>query len=244
MEAKHGYLAALFIGATALLVVFFALSAMSLRAILAGEVTQVAPSATTTTPSSTTPPKVQTIIEGASAKIVEVDDSGNPTRVIYESLLTDDVADFSAYAVPQSRYTGTIFVQAVVDSILPLLKVYPLNVETGVIGPSVINTAGDINVLSPNEEYVTITTVHDVTSSGRPTGQGRIEIFDLITGRSLVSQNLSSSEWLVSNPESPQSLEAGNWDADSRCYNVTIWIGTYERQTLLTDQELRRFCLE
>lgn len=243
MEAKHGYLAALFIGATALLVVFFAFSVLSLRTIVAGNTpTQTQPS--TAKPSLSTPPKVQTIIEGASAKIVEVDNAGNPMRVIYESLLTDDVADFSTYAVPQSRYTGTIFVQAIVDSVLPLLKVYPLNVETGVIGPSVINASGDTNVLSPNQEYVAITTVHDVTANGRPTGQGRIEIFDLITGRSLVSQNLASTEWLVSNPEQPQSFEKGTWDADSRCYNVTIWIGAYERQTPLTNLELRRFCLE
>lgn len=108
--------------------------------------------------------------------IEEVGPDGQPTRIVHASPLSDHVADFTLYAVPQAHYSGKIYVQAAQDEDASTFIVYPLDVDSGTVLPATINTPSRLAVLSPNQERVAVVD----TSAGT-----RLTIFDLIGGTTL-----------------------------------------------------------
>ena len=127
------------------------------------------------------PPRLDSKLVGSSATIAEVDKSGNTVRVIYSSSLTDDIADFSLFAVPQEHYEGLIYVRAIVDGDTPLLKVYPLEVANGKIKASTLNTTADNFLLSSDQELLGVLDGKTAT------------LYDIATGEALASQTFANA---------------------------------------------------
>ena len=103
---------------------------------------------------STIPPRVEARVIGSDLLIVVVDETGNPTQTLYASDLSDDIADFTLFAIPQTGYQGYIYVRPILDGKLPNLKVYPLDTATGGLKAATLNVPADTFVISGDETLV------------------------------------------------------------------------------------------
>ncbi len=139
----------LFLGGLALLVVTFSLWALQLRTLIyaAG-----GPPLDTVLGREL---RVVSRLEGASSQIIQIDQSGEVVRVIYESSLLDEQTDFTLFAVPIDPYIGVIFVRPIADDSSERLVLYPLDLRTGQIGAATVSEEGVITfAISPNESIV------------------------------------------------------------------------------------------
>lgn len=127
--SQQGLILALLAGAVALIVALGGLFSLSLinqaEPYLTGRVT------TERDVSSNETPNIISQRDDENIRIVEVNDEGNVTRVIFNSDLSDGLADFELFAVPRENYQGFVYLQSVQDAESGNLIVYPLNVGTG-----------------------------------------------------------------------------------------------------------------
>lgn len=168
MHSRHAITLALFVGAFAVVILLAAIFTLQYSAITNNP--SAANTGTVTTKPSgkiVKPPRFETKIEGSDAVIAEIDKEGNTVNAIYTSSLTDKTQDFSIFAVPQEHYAGVIYVRALSDDTPePLLKLYPLNVETGELGKAIISQPYDSFELAENQESVLILKGETSTSYG------------------------------------------------------------------------------
>lgn len=234
MHSKHAVTLLLLVAGAALVVVLGAVLSLEL-VHLAGP--QAPRAVTTETPKIKygKPPRLFTKIEGTDAVIVEVDDKGDTTRVVHTSSLVDPIADFTLFAIPQDHYQGTAYVRSLPDAETAQLIVYPLNVEAGTLGQSVLNTPADAHTLSTNQERVAVI---DVGTSRK------INLFDLTTGALLTDWVLAEDEWLEPTPKANVYSGTGVRWVNEQCFEHTIWIGNPRLEATLTTQEIRMFCVE
>lgn len=138
------------LGVLCVLFSFFAfeLQNISLHALTYGE----APQETLSSP--LLPPHIEARVIGSDLVLTEVDVTGQPVRELYSSNLTDEIADFTLFAIPQIGYRGYVYVRPLVDGDLPLLKVYPLEVATGALRAATLNVAASIFTLSNDQTLV------------------------------------------------------------------------------------------
>lgn len=156
MHSRHGITLALILGATALIFAFGGLFVLQFAKVANGDVAPTIASSSEDVSANIKPPRFLTKIEGSNAIIAEIDAEGNTLRAVYTTSLIDNQADFSLFAVPQSNYTGVIYVQAITDAKTPYLKVYPLNAETGVLGRAIINADYDTYTIPESQDAVVI----------------------------------------------------------------------------------------
>ncbi len=110
---------------------------------------------------SSTPPHVATLVLDTHLLIVEVNDAGEPLKTLYSSDLSDDIADFTLFAIPQTGYQGLLYVRPLLDGKLPALKIYPLEVKTGSLKAATLDVPADSFILSGDETVVG--TLHEQT---------------------------------------------------------------------------------
>ncbi len=144
----------LLLSALGILCVLFSFFTLELRDIsehaFAGDTVDAA-----TTPAHVAfPPQVEAQVIGSQLSLVEVDDMGNALRTLYSSDLSDDIADFTLFAIPQSGYQGLIYVRPILDGNLPNLKVYPLDVNAGTLKAATLNVPSDEFLLSNDQTLV------------------------------------------------------------------------------------------
>lgn len=144
----------LLLSALGLLCIMFGFFFLQLRSI-AEDVFATAASVPSTS-AVTTPPRVETRVTDTQLSIVAVDDTGTITNTFYSSDLSDDIADFTLFAVPQTGYQGLVYVRPILDGNLPNLKVYPLDTTTGTLKAATLNVPVDDFALSSDQTVVGI----------------------------------------------------------------------------------------
>lgn len=102
----------------------------------------------------TSPPQIEARVIGSQISLVEVNDTGAILRILYSSDLSDEIADFTLFAVPQSGYQGLIYVRPILDGNLPNLSVYPLDVHAGTLKAATLNVPSDSYSLSNDQTLV------------------------------------------------------------------------------------------
>ncbi len=234
MHSKHAVTLLLLVAGAALVVVLGAVLSLELVKLTEPRVSQVTNNEGPKIKYGK-PPRLFTKIEGTDAVIVEVDEKGETTRVVHTSSLIDPIADFTLFAIPQDHYQGTAYVRSLPDAETAQLIVYPLNVEAGTLGQSVLNTPADVHTLSANQERVAVI---DVGTSRK------INLFDLATGTLLTDWILAEDEWLEPTSKANAYNGTGVRWVDEQCFEHTIWIGNPRLEATLTTQEIRMFCVE
>lgn len=143
----------LLLSALGILVIIFSFFALELHSLSENA---IARSRSTPPPSSSslTPPRVEARVIGSELLLMEIDGVGNPLRTLYASDLSDEIADFTLFAVPQTGYQGFIYVRPIVDGNLPNLKVYPLDVESGTLKAATLSVPADAYLISADETLV------------------------------------------------------------------------------------------
>jgi len=141
----------LLFSAFGILCVLFSFFTLELRDISERAFAGDAIDAATTPVSAALPPQVEAQVIGSQLSLVEVDDMGNALRTLYSSDLSDDIADFTLFAIPQSGYQELIYVRPILDGNLPNLKVYPLNVSAGTLKAATLNVPSDDFMLSSDQ---------------------------------------------------------------------------------------------
>jgi hypothetical protein len=144
----------LLLGALGILCVLFGFFALELQDISlhAFGRSPTSPEPQTNTP--LTPPRVEARVLGSALLLVTVDETGNPLQTLYSSDLSDDIADFTLFAIPQTGYQGFIYLRPILDGKLPNLKIYPLDVASGTLKAATLNVPADDFVLSADETLV------------------------------------------------------------------------------------------
>lgn len=157
VKRQHSHIAmeGLFLlSALGILCILFAFFTLELRDILEHAFTEDVVDTSAASASAAFPPRVEAQVIGAQLSLVEVDDVGNALRTLYSSDLSDDIADFTLFAIPQSGYQGLVYVRPILDGNLPNLKVYPLDVNTGTLKPATLNVPSDDYLLSNDQTLV------------------------------------------------------------------------------------------
>lgn len=129
-----------------------------------------------------TPPRLDTKISGNQAMIVEVNEEGETIRTLYSSSLTDDITDFSLFAIPQENYQGIVYVRAILDTDLTLLKIYPFDVATGQMQAATLSVDALQISLSANQEIVGIL------------DKNRVALYRLIDGTLIKETSLTDDQ--------------------------------------------------
>jgi hypothetical protein len=129
------------------------------------------------------PPIFTTQTESGQSRIIMLDEDRTLIDVIYTADITDDVADFELFAVPQVDYTGTIYLKSQQDSNSDRLIIYPLDVSTKSIKPAVLKINAEQTALSPQQNQVAF-----ITSTGT------VEIFDLKTGKNITQWDTNGAK--------------------------------------------------
>lgn len=144
----------LLVSALGILFVLFSFFALELRKISEHAFGYGEIEGTRNTSSLVNPPRVEARVIGSDLLIVAVDDAGHPTKTLYSSDLSDEIADFTLFAVPQTGYQGYIYVRPIIDGTLPNLTVYPLDADTGSLKAATLNVPADAFILSGDETLV------------------------------------------------------------------------------------------
>lgn len=223
MNSKQALIVALLAGAGALLVVLGGLLSL---AFLEAAGPYLGGRETRDDSSSSSTPRFTTFTEDMRIVIVEIDQAGLPVRTVYTSDLQDQIADFTLFAVPQSTYSGKIYVQSVQDADSGALIVYPLNTETGKISPAILNVVSNRATLSPEQNRVAVINTTQITN---------VSVYDLATGAIVASWTLDANERLT---EGYSRIYGGNgvrW-VDNSCFEHGVWVDN--------DMEIRTFCIE
>lgn len=238
MHSRHATTLALLTGAFALVFAVAGIFALKFLSLSTGEslTSKALSSNEEDVERNIKPPRFLTKIEGSNAVIAEVDNTGETLRAIYTSSLLDTIGDFSLFAVPQEHYQGVIYVQAIMDSGLQVLKIYPLNVELGQIGPSILNIPFDTYTISRNQERIAV--VYDKS----------LTIFSLTTGKALSAWQLNANElWSadITTAAKTYSGKGGTWTSED-CFEHEVWYGEAQKQGASSPSllETRQFCLE
>lgn len=153
---QHSHLAMeglLLLSALGILVVIFSFFALELHALSQDALFKNTAEETTTN-KTTSPPQVEARVIGSQLSLVEVHDTGTILRILYSSDLSDEIADFTLFAVPQSGYQGLIYVRPILDGNLPNLSVYPLDVHAGTLKAATLNVPSDSYSLSNDQTLV------------------------------------------------------------------------------------------
>jgi hypothetical protein len=217
MRSRHASTLILFLGAFAVLFCLSGIVFLQIANIASGRIVKEAEEEPVKPVKQrvTAAPRVVSRTTDGEMVVAEVDESGTITKTIYSSSSKDILGDFTVFAVPQDHYVGKVYVQTVVDSKLPLLKIYPLEVETGKIDPSLLNVTYESYSLSPNEETVAVMDPLTLT------------LYDLQSGLPIKSFPLNEGEvW---------SKEKGSWTSKN-CFDEQVW---YSQVSL----ETRSFCI-
>lgn len=185
--SEVAFILALLAGASALIIVLGGLLVSNLRnsaePYLSGH------SALEESPKSPNAPKLETRVEGNQSNIVEVDQAGQIVRVIHSSEIQAGVASFTLFAVPQTSYSGTVYLQSTQDANIGTLIVYPMDVATGKLSPAVLNVLSSGAAVSPKQSRVAVT----------PTSPDKtFTIYDLATGASITSWILEATDRVTS----------------------------------------------
>ncbi len=157
VKRQHSHIAMeglLLLSALGILCILFSFFALELRDISENAFAGSADDVATTPAPAAFPPQVEAQVIGSQLSLVEVDDTGNALRTLYSSDLSDDIADFTLFAIPQSGYQGLIYVRPILDGSLPNLKVYPLDVNTGTLKAATLNVPSDEFLLSNDQTLV------------------------------------------------------------------------------------------
>ena len=157
VKRQHSHIAIeglLLLAAFGILCILFSFFTLELRDILERALMGDAIDTATTSASAAFPPQVEAQVIGSQLSLLEVDDTGNALRTLYSSDLSDDIADFTLFAIPQSGYQGLIYVRPILDGSLPNLKVYPLDVAKGALKPATLNVPSDYHLLSHDQTLV------------------------------------------------------------------------------------------
>jgi hypothetical protein len=226
MQSKHGYILALVAGVGALIVVLGALLILELNSAaqpyLSGrEQKSVKPEKT----NPKTAPNFTSKVEGSSLNILEVDAAGLPIRLVYVSDLNDPIADFSLFAVPQTNYAGTIYLESVQDLDSTSLIVYPLDVATGNLAAATLNVISNKCTLSPEQNRIAVIN----TTAGK-----NITAFDITTGATLASWTLAANERLNETLTTRYTGDGVRW-TNNDCFDHAVWVDSI--------METRTFCV-
>lgn len=194
-QASHKILEGmLLLSALGILCVLFSFFALELQNISRHALTFDAQNSAVADSAPLTPPRVEARVLGSELILTEVDETGTPTHTIYTSNLTDAIADFTLFSVPQIGYQGVVYVRPLLDGDLPLLKVYPLDVATGTLRSATLNVAADASVLSSDGTLVGVY------------ADGAIGLYALEDGATLAASSVPS-EWQKRMDAGKSSLE-------------------------------------
>lgn len=173
-------------------------------------------------------PLFATKTEGNIMSVVQVGAAGAVLKTIYTSDTTDRNADFELLAVPQTHYTGKIYVQSVQDAEDVALIIYPLDVVTGKISAATVNTLRDSATLSPEQNRVAVI-------SNSP--ERKISVYDIITGTNLASWTLAANERLTESAGYGRAYtgDGVRWTSNI-CFDHNVWVNSV--------MELRTFCTD
>jgi hypothetical protein len=164
-------------------------------------------------------------VEGSSLNILEVDAAGLPIRLVYVSDLNDPIADFSLFAVPQTNYAGTIYLESVQDLDSTSLIVYPLDVATGNLAAATLNVISNKCTLSPEQNRIAVIN----TTAGK-----NITAFDITTGATLASWTLAANERLNETLTTRYTGDGVRW-TNNDCFDHAVWVDSI--------METRTFCV-
>lgn len=157
VKRQHSHIAMeglLLLSALGILCILFSFFTLELRDIAERGFTGSTDDVATTPAAAAFPPQVEAQVIGSQLSLVEVDDMGSALRTLYSSDLSDDIADFTLFAIPQSGYQGLIYVRPILDGSLPNLKVYPLDVHAGTLKAATLNVPSDEFLLSNDQTLV------------------------------------------------------------------------------------------
>lgn len=157
VKRQHSHIAMeglLLLSALGILCVLFSFFTLELRDISENAFAGSADDVATAPAPVAFPPQVEAQVIGSQLSLVEVDDMGNALRTLYSSDLSDDIADFTLFAIPQSGYQGLIYVRPILDGNLPNLKVYPLDVNAGTLKAATLNVPSDEFLISNDQTLV------------------------------------------------------------------------------------------
>lgn len=144
----------LLLSALGILIVIFSFFALELHTLSENAFLRNAAVQEAASNETTFPPQVEARVIGSQLSLVEVDDTGAILRTIYSSDLSDDIADFTLFSIPQTGYQRLIYVRPILDGNLPNLKVYPLDVDRGTLKAATLNVPSDEYILSPDQTLV------------------------------------------------------------------------------------------
>ncbi len=190
MQSKHAFILALLTSAIAILSMLGGLLILSFLDLAEPYLSAREDRKQARKEVSITAPNFTTKLEGTQTQIFELDDNGQSVKLVYVSELNDSVADFSLFAVPQTNYTGKIYVASVKDAEKSLLIVYPLTVDTGHLGAAVLNVVSHQVSLSPDQSRVAV-----VNTTQPP----NITAYDIASGVILATWELDTNEYLDEN---------------------------------------------
>jgi hypothetical protein len=194
----------LLLSALGILCVLFSFFAIELQNISVHALTyRDAPKGTSSSPLM--PPRIEARVIGPDLVLTEVDEAGQPVRELYSSDLTDEIADFTLFAIPQTGYQGYVYIRPLVDGDLPLLKIYPLEVATGTLKAATLNVAASIFTLSTDQTLVA--TYAD----------GNISLYALEDGVAVTAGSVST-EWR-------ERMESGTSDlmiTENSCLSLSL----------------------
>lgn len=139
----------LLLGALGLLCILFAFFTLELRGILSK--TQSDSESSLSLTRTSTPPHLESIVTGSQLSLIEIDEYGESIRTLYQSDLSDDIMDFTLFSVPQSGYQGIIYLRPLLSADQTYLKIYPFDVEQGVLKPAILGISANEYLLSADQ---------------------------------------------------------------------------------------------
>lgn len=157
VKRQHSHIAMeglLLLSAFGILIIIFSFFALELHALSEKAFSRSSAREESVSSESVLPPQIEARVVGSQLSLLEVDDMGNVLRILYSSDLSDEIADFTLFAIPQSGYQGLIYVRPILDGNLPNLKVYPLDVHTGTLKAATLNVPSDEHILSSDQTLV------------------------------------------------------------------------------------------
>ncbi len=149
----------LLFGALSLLIVLFSFLFLELTHIFS---TNLSSPPRASSEISSQPPRVESRVVDSDLLLVEVSETGEMLRIIYQSDLSDQIADFTLFSIPQVNYQGIIYLRPLVEGDLPYLKVYPLTVSQGKLLASTLNVPADEFIASQDGSLVGVRYEHEL----------------------------------------------------------------------------------